>query len=173
MSECSEHRGKYLHEAACLKCLSLYWEMQYKAQRTKVAELEALVKDLQKDIRESAHYQDLRLELHNAKNGAATAYNWRCRAETAESRLAEKQSNRDTDWVLALGHAVGLDSGLNVPIIPDPEVVREFLGAYVKTKLADIAELPEKWRWLYEHPSYKALAAVRCADELQAKLDGE
>jgi len=41
MSECSEHRGKYLHEAACLKCLSLYWEMQYKAQRTKVAELEA------------------------------------------------------------------------------------------------------------------------------------
>jgi hypothetical protein len=58
----------------------------YKAE---VAELEALVKDLQKDIRESAHYQDLRLELHNAKNGAATAYNWRCRAETAESRLAD------------------------------------------------------------------------------------
>jgi len=46
MSECSEHRGKYLHEAACLKCLSLYWEMQYKAQRTKVAELEAFRDDV-------------------------------------------------------------------------------------------------------------------------------
>jgi hypothetical protein len=92
------------------------------------------------------------------------------RAEATASRLAEKQSNRDTDWVLALGHAVGLDSGLNVPIIPDPEVVREFLGAYVKTKLADIAGLPEKWRWLYEHPSNAAMAAVRCADELQAAL---
>jgi hypothetical protein len=40
----------------------------------------------------------------------------------------------------------------------------------LKAKLADIAGLPEKWRWLYEHPSYKALAAVRCADELQAAL---
>jgi len=98
------------------------------------------------------------------------------RAEAAESRLAEKQSNRDTDWILALGHAVGLDSGLNVPIIPDPEVVREFLGAYVKTKLADIAGLVERWEKLpiILHgdkflSGYNA-GARDCADELQAAL---
>lgn len=35
---------------------------------------------------------------------------------------------RDADWVLAIGHALGLDSGYTVPIVPRPEVFRELFA---------------------------------------------
>ena len=57
-----------------------------------------------------------------------------------EAKLAVKQTNRDTDWILALGHAAGLDSGLDVPIVPDPGVVRRFLDAYAELKAAPSPE---------------------------------
>lgn len=48
---------------------------------------------------------------------------------TAAARAADEPPanpmGRDADWVLAIGHALGLDSGYKVPIVPKPEVFRE------------------------------------------------
>lgn len=41
--------------------------------------------------------------------------------------VEQAESRRDADWILALGHAAGLDSGLAVPIIPEVETVKHFL----------------------------------------------
>ena len=37
--------------------------------------------------------------------------------------------NRDRDWILAMGHALGLDSGYEVPIVPEPEPFKRLFAA--------------------------------------------
>ncbi len=91
------------------------------------------------------------------------------RAALAAEREAKER--RDADWVLALGEAVGLDSGIEVPIVPDPDVCRRFLDA-VSANRAEAA-LGEA-RQVIERMCYKARQAQwherrgECSDALLA-----
>ena len=43
---------------------------------------------------------------------------------------AERElENRDRDWILAMGHALGLDSGFNVPIVPRVDPFKQLFAA--------------------------------------------
>jgi len=37
--------------------------------------------------------------------------------------------DRDRDWILAMAYALGLDSGYEVPIVPEVEVFKRFFAA--------------------------------------------
>lgn len=49
-------------------------------------------------------------------------------AEVLES-LAGASSQRDVDWILAMGHALGMDSGIQIPIVPSVERFKELFQA--------------------------------------------
>ena len=38
-------------------------------------------------------------------------------------------SKRDTDWILAMGAALGMDSGFSIPIVPEVEPFRQLFAA--------------------------------------------
>lgn len=48
--------------------------------------------------------------------------------------------DRDTDWILAIGHAVGLEAGVEVPAVPEPKVVKAFLDEYFEHRLRQMVD---------------------------------
>lgn len=44
-----------------------------------------------------------------------------------------ESQKRDRDWILALAYAAGTNSGLNVPLLPEPELVADFLVEYAQS----------------------------------------
>jgi hypothetical protein len=50
--------------------------------------------------------------------------------------LQDQVEKRDQDWVLAIGHALGLDSGFEIPIVPEVEPFKELFEA-IKAKGKD------------------------------------
>ena len=61
-------------------------------------------------------------------------------AAAAQARIAELEkalSRRDTDWVLAMGAALGTDSGHYVPIVPEVEPFRKLFAALASTSGAE------------------------------------
>lgn len=59
--------------------------------------------------------------------------------EALESKLAE--ANRD--WALALASALGMSSGLTVPLVPDVDACRNMFAA-VRAKLAEAEAIRER-----------------------------
>lgn len=45
---------------------------------------------------------------------------------------AQAQPDRDADWILAIGHALGMDSGYMVPIVPEVQPFRDLFAAIRK-----------------------------------------
>ena len=54
----------------------------------------------------------------------------------ANVRLAAVEGERDRDWILALGYAVGMDSGFMVPIVPKVEPCKQLFDA-IRTESYD------------------------------------
>lgn len=54
-----------------------------------------------------------------------------------ETPKASSPFGRDADWVLAIGHALGLDSGYEVPIVPEPEPFKR-LFAEVRRRVSEV-----------------------------------
>jgi hypothetical protein len=48
------------------------------------------------------------------------------REQVAE--LEQRVTARDTDWILAIGNALGLDSGYMVPIVPKPDLFKDLFA---------------------------------------------
>jgi hypothetical protein len=53
---------------------------------------------------------------------------WNRRA-ALQAREAPPTLGRDGDWILAMGHALGLDSGYRVPIVPTVEAFKELFAS--------------------------------------------
>jgi hypothetical protein len=66
--------------------------------------------------------------------------------EGAAPPPAANPMGRDADWVLAIGHALGLDSGYRVPIVPS---VEEFKRLFTDVRTAQPPEAAEV-AWLIE-----------------------
>ena len=50
-------------------------------------------------------------------------------AGNAQGAGKNEPHDRDKDWVLAMAYALGLDSGYEVPIVPEVEVFKRFFAA--------------------------------------------
>ena len=64
---------------------------------------------------------------------------------------ARSDSDRDTDLILAMGHALGLNSGFEVPIVPEVEVFKRFFAS-LRSEMgdSDTAKVPEGYRLVRE-----------------------
>jgi hypothetical protein len=52
--------------------------------------------------------------------------------------------DRDKDWVLAMAHALGLDSGFEIPIVPEVEVFKRFFASLrSETPAGGTAKVPD------------------------------
>ena len=68
-------------------------------------------------------------------------------AAAAIRELHGKLQDRDRDWILAMGHALGLKSGFDVPIVPE---VEPFQRMFAAVREAAIRELRERLAGLKE-----------------------
>ena len=82
------------------------------------------------------------------------------KAEESERELA----NRDRDWILAMGHALGLDSGFSIPIVPTVEQFKLLFDAVA----ARGAEGQERGG-----PTWDAVIRVVEAERVRCKWAGE
>lgn len=81
-----------------------------------------------------------------------------------ERENAELRADRDRDWILAIGAALGFESGFNVPIIPDVRPFQELFAAIRQRALRAPNEplqgLPHsKWLALY-HAVNKLMVVI-------------
>lgn len=73
----------------------------------------------------------VQMDARNEKIAAVLA------AFTAQVEQAEEaRSKRDTDWVLAFAKAIGTDSRLRAPLVPEPKVIKECLDLYAEARVA-------------------------------------
>jgi len=47
-------------------------------------------------------------------------------------RLQAELAERDVDWILAIGHALGLDSGYYVPVVPEVQAFKNLFAEIQK-----------------------------------------
>ena len=79
----------------------------------------------------TAELTDLKRQLAEAQKDNERAV---LQAQDALLQLAEAQSNRDKDWVLAIAAALGMESGIDVPIVPDSEPFKRLFAAIAAAK---------------------------------------
>lgn len=68
----------------------------------------------------------------------------RARWETWQAGRAQALESRDKDWVLAMGYALGLESGFNVPIVPEQDPFRSLFDAVRAQALEEAAKICER-----------------------------
>lgn len=92
-------------------------------------------------------------------------------ADTLQSLLDERE-NRDRDWVLAIGHALGLESGFMVPIAPEVEPFKELFAAVRSELQAENERLREQYAEAREEVTTFSSLADEYAEELRDICDG-
>ena len=84
-------------------------------------------------------------------------------------QTADTQHDRDKDWILAMGHALGLNSGFNVPIAPEAEPFRKLFAEIRERQTADtvgyVKLKTEWWEKLKDVFSRRFPRCRDCADE--------
>src|SRR3990167_7649714 len=62
--------------------------------------------------------------------------------------------DRDKDWILAMGYALGLNSGHEIPIVPEVEVFKRFFAALraspSEAEGKDLIAYAARYSWLRE-----------------------
>lgn len=69
----------------------------------------------------------------------------------AAAAKAKPANERDLDWIIAIAHGIGVDTGFHVPIVPEQGVFRDFFNQ-IRARLApppdDVQRDAERWRAL-------------------------
>jgi hypothetical protein len=74
---------------------------------------------------------------------------------------------RDKDWILAMADALGMQSGFNVPIVPEPEPFRKL---FAEIRAPSVANAAMKWPNDYEAGFEHALAIAKMHSGLPGAL---
>jgi hypothetical protein len=179
---CEDHQGNHSHYAKhnCRVCI-LETELADLRTAQRQFPIQPTPRARPHPTRIPWHIADLAYSVYSARHGKEQSLerlaerggfgademddllpDWRERCEA----LRTAQPDRDRDWILAMAHALGTDSGFNVPIVPtveqfkllfaavraqqqqaeQTEVGREFLGKIVRMVWME---------WAREQPNQK------------------
>ena len=73
-----------------------------------------------------------RLGFEWERSAVSYAVEYGSNLQKENERLRAELAERDTDWILAIGHALGLDSGYEVPIVPEVQAFKNLFAEIQK-----------------------------------------